>query len=480
MTDDVLKHSVTKDDVLSYTGGPVFHFMLPLSLPASLLAMPPEPPMYWTFERDAVLRATLYREDMWASSIGIACTKMSSQAWEVESEIDLRTRRAQDLMTQAGMNKGWVNFITKHLQDYLLTDNGAFVEIVRATTSLNSQIIGLIPLDSLRCQRTGDPDIPVIYRDLKGRLHEMQSWQVIDLVDMPDPGEAWFGTGHCAASRAYHAIHREAAISNFIDEKVSGRRILSMYFVNAMNQTQINNAISSVHGQADAKGVVSYMGAVIVPVPGEKAPEVTAIPFAEIPYGINRKEEHDINLLVYADAIGLDIQDLQPLTGQSMGTGAQSQVLDDKAKGKGLAAWRQAWTHAITWNVLPDLTTFLFVEKDYKDQQAVANIKDMNAQWLDRYVKNTTITPAQALQVAVDANDLPKEFLTSDMTPESDLSDAEKVDEETPQGDQAPVVDTQQAAPDVTTEAVKEASTAKLIAAELPEAVKLFEEVSHE
>jgi hypothetical protein len=476
MTDDVLKHSVTKDDVLAYAGGPVFHFMIPMTLPESLRVMTPEPPMYWTPERDLTLRGTLYREDMWASAVGIACTKMSSQAWEVESEIPLRTRRAQDLMTQAGMNKGWVNFITKHLQDYILTDNGAFVEIVRATTSLNSQIIGLITLDSLRCTRTGDPYIPVIYRDLKGRLHEMKSYQVIDLVDMPDPGEAWFGVGHCAASRAYHAIHREAAISNFIDEKVSGRRILAMYFVNAMNQTQINNAIASIQGQADAKGVVSYMGAVIVPVPGEKAPEVTAIPFAEIPDGIDRKEEHDINLLVYADAIGLDIQDLQPLTGQPLGTGAQSQVLDDKAKGKGLAAWRQAWTHAMTWSVLPDLTTFLFVEKDYKDQQAVANIKDMNATWLDRYVKNATITPAQALQVAVDANDLPKEFLPTDITPESNLSDSEKVDEETPQGDEENPTD---AETDATTEAVKEISTSKLILAELPEAVRLFEEVTN-
>jgi hypothetical protein len=126
----------------------------------------------------------------------------------------------------------WTTFLYQHLRDFLTTDNGAFIEIVRATRAAGSRIIGLMHLDSLRCQRTGDPDIPVIYTDRKGREHEMKYHQVMLFADMPDPGATYFGVGYCAASRAYKSIYRMSAIERYGSEKVSGRRPLAIHFVN--------------------------------------------------------------------------------------------------------------------------------------------------------------------------------------------------------------------------------------------------------
>jgi len=331
----------------------------------------------------------------------------------------------------ADLQSGWTPFLSKHLQDYLLGDNGAFIEIVRQTASLNSAVIGMVHLDASRCQRTGDPEIPVLYTDRKGRIHELKRYEVIDITDMPDPREIYFGVGHCAASRAYRQITKQASVETYIYEKINGQKIKEVSFVSGINQKQIDNFIRAAEGQASATGLVAYMGAVIVPVPGDKPPEVAKVPLAEFPDGFDRKEEFDIAVLAYADAIGLDPQDLQPLTGQSLGSGAQSQVLSDKASGKGLTSWRQAFMHALNLWVIPDMTTMVFIEHDWRDKKLEAEFNKTTVDYVKAAV-GSIITPLQGLQKLVDEHVLPKEFLPIDSTPGTDLSDDEKPDEATP------------------------------------------------
>jgi hypothetical protein len=156
---------------------------------------------------------------MWADALFKAITKIAALGWSIADSEDskVRTNRGQDLyMTAlAGMHRGWVPFISMHLRDYLLTDNGAFVEIIRASSVAGSRIVGLAHLDSARCTRTGDPDIPVLYRDRLGKWHEMRWWQVMSFADMPDPSETWNGVGFCAASRAFVTIAKLAALEQW-------------------------------------------------------------------------------------------------------------------------------------------------------------------------------------------------------------------------------------------------------------------------
>jgi hypothetical protein len=108
----------------------------------------------------------------------------------------------------------------------------------------------------------------------------------------------------------------------------------------------------------------------------DKPPEVATVDLAGLPDGYDRKEEFDIGLLTYANAIGLDPQELQPLTGQPLGTSTQTEVLEDKSKGKGLSAWRTMFSHAMNQDVLAELTTFFFVEKDYRDMLRAATVSN--------------------------------------------------------------------------------------------------------
>jgi hypothetical protein len=436
--DPIYTKSVTKDDLGEvHASGGIIRMIVPLMQgfgtgDGSAIQIPPQPPPYWTPRRDLMLRATVHHESMWAAAIGIAITKMACLSWEVTSEVPRRAARAQDILLEAdGLRVGWVAFIMKHLRDYLTTDNGSFIEIVRETSRASSKIVGLRHLDSMRITRTGDPAIPAIYRDRVGNLHELKDYQIIMLSDMPDPADTYYGVGQCAASRAYYAIYKLAAIEWYLREKVTGMRPLAIHIVNGILDKQLKSAVDTAKEDQTSKGVAAYMGAVMIGIPADQSPGLVTIPLADFPDRFNRKEEFDIAMLTYADCIGLDPQDLQPLTGQAIGTGAQSQVLADKTKAKGLSAWRQDFSHALNTFVLDEKTIFAFTELDYRDMEAKAKVSQARAGVASSRITAQITTPAQELQILVDDDELPKEFLPQDVTPGDTLSDSEKPESET-------------------------------------------------
>jgi hypothetical protein len=427
---EVISHSVTKDDYAESPQGGAYYMRFgtwpkDIGLRPSLQGLSPRDSDYQTV-------STPDYEAIWAGSVAISITKVSSLAWEIDGDIPLRTKRGHELMTSVDAGQGWVSFISKILQDFLLTNNGSFIEIVRATSSTSSAITNLIPLDSLRCQRTGDPSMPVIYTDLKGRMHELRTEDVLCFADMPSSRASMFGTGKCAAARAYQSIYKLACIESYISDKVSGRRPLAVHLINGLNDPQLRSVLNTAQSEADARGVIAYMGAIMATVPGDAVPGVATIPLADFPDNFDRRDELDIAVLAYANNLGLDVQDLQPLTGRALGTGAQSEVLDDKAKGKGLAAFRQQFIHALNTWVLPDMTTMVFIEKDWRDKNLSASYNQKVEAYTSDALTKGIITAPQGLQVMIDENIFPKEFAPVDETPDTTLADTEKPEIGTP------------------------------------------------
>lgn len=424
---EVIAKSVTKRDYNDRPYPGVFSFMLPAPMSAAQ-----DLPAFWTPARDWVLYSTLFRESMWQAALGIAISKVVSMGFEVDSEVPLRARRAQNLFLNMDAGHGFVSGLSKHLQSFSLTDNGGPIEIVRASSAAGSRILGLVPLDTFRCWRTGDPTRPVIYQDLRGGWHEMRDHEVILLADMPDQSDRWYGIGHCAAERAYRTILKLESIERFIYEKVSGQRALSIYFVNGVMAGQVEQGIESAKAAAQAKGVSTYLGATIIPLAGDIPVKVEEVPLAELPDGFDRKEEWDIALTTYARCLGIAVQDLQPLSGQGLGTGAQSQVLDEAAKGQGLAAWRQAFEHVVNEYALDDKTTFYFKTSDIRDRERETKVS------LDYATASETwfrmgMPYAQIVNKAVDDKQMPPEYrVENDLTPGINIADDEKPDQVDP------------------------------------------------
>jgi hypothetical protein len=440
--EDTLKRSVTRaDHEQPWRPGAVIW-------PIWTSVQTPGLPRYWSQARDLTLAATLQLENLWSSAIFKAITKLASRGWVVEDGDDSqrRTERAQELLLNASGAAGWVGFLTQHLQDYLTTDNGAPVEIVRASSAAGSRILGLMPLDSLRCIRTGDSAVPMLYRALDGKEHELRDYQVLDFVDMRSPRAELCGVGLCAASRAWRKIHTLASLEIYLDEKISGTRPNSIFIINGMAGSQLEDAVTMTATQQEAKGYVNYRGAVIVTATKPDAPlTLIEIPLAQVPDGFNAREEREEARLVYAHAIGIDLQELQPQPA-GLNSGGTALVLAEKAKGQGLAAWAKQAEHFFSHRVLPKSTTFAWSERDLGEQKAEAEVNKVRADTVAALAAPAgenapaLISREQAVQLLVDQGVLPKEFLPApDQTAGGVLEDDEKLPDEVRPADVLPV-----------------------------------------
>lgn len=431
---DIQQYSVTRDDpdVLNPGGRPqVLWVTFPqqyISGPTGVL--PVDLPMPWSRQRDLVLITTVLHETMWAAAVQKAIAKMITLGFTVQdqSKSERRTAIAQNRLLHANDGRGWSSFLWQHLSDYLLTDNGSFVELVYRTSDVRSQFLGFMHLDSLRCTRTGDSEIPVVYEDLRGRVHELRAHQVLTFVDMESGRAEARGTGMCAASRAYSTIHKMAGLERYVDEKITGTDQKEIHIVNGISAEQVKQGLRTADEGNRNKGLIFYKGvAIIAATKMDAKVDGYRIPIAEVPDGFSAKEERDNAYLKYANCIGLPLTDVQPLSGQGLGTGKQSEIVDDQEDKLGLAAWGEQWKHKANVAIMPSTTVFSWSDRsDARKQRIAADVAKLRADTRSIQIQSGEITPQQALQLAADAGDIPDSFLVQDETPNDQLSDSEK------------------------------------------------------
>lgn len=424
--------SVTKADLQpNANGGPMWFSIDPSAFAPSLSGAKKGLPAWWSPMRDAVLRSTIHVEDMWASSIAKATTKQAALGFTVTdaSESDIRIERAQ--RTLLFFDGAWTVGLQKHLQDYLLCDNGAFIEVERVSKSPWSRVKALWHLDSGWCRRTGNAQYPVVYTDVHGEMHPLRYDQVIHMADQPSPYRQAYGLGLCAASRAWTTILKLAAIETYFSEKVTGNRALAIHFVNGISQDQLDDINTSSDESQARKGFVVYKGSIIVPLRAMSvSPEVVTIDLASIPDGFNAEQERKDAYLRYANAIGVPVQDIQPLSGQGIGTGTQSVILAEEAEGYGLAAWRRTMMHYLNAWVLPTTTQFSWTNlNDARERLQKATADKMRIDALAAAVAAGGLTGAQMMNIMADENIIPKAIVADDLTPGGSLGDNEKPDD---------------------------------------------------
>lgn len=429
----VIKRSVTKDDFNQSPyqgyGGGIYQLTLPF-VSAGSGDLPP----YWSPIRDRVLKTSPMRESMWASAIGIATSKIASSDWNVDGR---RIKYWHDLLLAADNNQSFVAFEEKQIRDFLLTDNGCHFEIIRTNDAAGARISGIQHLPSWRVIRTGDLEIPAIYRDRRGTWHEMKYYQIVSMADEPDADDIFFGTGHCAASRAWSAIMKLSALELYVYEKISGKRASRIYLVNAnLNEKQLQTAMDASKERTNEKGYVMYEDAVIIPIldPAATA-SVAHIDLKGLPENFDADKERIHAMLTYANSIGIDPVELDPnlaARGRALGSGSQAQVLDDKQTGKGLVSYYKKKEYLYNEYILPDRVTFSFGNSDLVDRARVAAIFKLHVETVRSAVGGgqdlPIITPEQAKQVLVELGDIPPEFLTENNVTDETLRDTQKPD----------------------------------------------------
>lgn len=436
---DVLdrKRSVTRDDIVASRDGVVHVLIGPMDLAAQLgMAQQTGLPVRTAapYARDVVLRASVLMDGMWAAAVKKSVQKQVARGFVIEDSKDIatRARRAQELFEL--FDGDFESGLQRHLQDFLLCDNGAWVEIARATRGGASRVEGLYHLDSLRVTRTRDPQTPAYYQTLRGGWKPLPADFIANFTDFPSPGVELNGVGLCAASVAWETIVKMQAIETYFREKVTGQNARAIHLISGVTEKQLKAGLLTADQDAVQKGLIVYKGAVMIPgFDTERPPSFTTIPLAEIADGFDLAQERERADQLYSHAVGLFIGDLRPLTGQGLGNGQQARILEESAEGMGLAAWAKQWV-TFTKRVNPTTTTFTWSSNDITDRTKAADLQQKQIKNVLDMLTGQLIDVRTGQQLLLDAKILPKELAPADLTPGGTLTDEEQPAEATEAG----------------------------------------------
>lgn len=379
-------------------------------------------------QRDKQLRDFITQETYLSSALGIVTGRNAAMSWEVTGD-EATAEAAHDMLNNANHGGGWEEFITQTSLDLYTQDCGAFVELMREEDSPESPVIGVAHLDSARCFLTGQPEEPVWYQDLHGRYHPMKWYQVVQLLEQPSaitPASLGFfmKLQYSAVTRLLRSAQILRSIEVYTDEKISGRFTRGVHLLQGVSEDLVHQALQRSEIEADARGLMRYMGPTMVAATDPQATVgVATLDVAALPDGFSESEMIKNYITVLAMAFGTDYQEFAPLPGGNLGTSAQSEVLHAKSRGKGPGLFRSLIQRLMNLHgVLPSNVQFEWTEMDIEAAEQEATVAKMRAEERSVRIASGELTPAAARQIALDAGDLTEEVL--------DLINAEEEEKE--------------------------------------------------
>ena len=386
------------------------------------------------WKRDRELRDWWHTESILASAIYTVTSANAAFEWKLTGP-PRTTERVQEILEMADMGRGWMSLIQKVSIDLYTQDNGAFFEIIRSANSPTAPIMGINHLESLRCARTGDMRFPVIYTDTKSARHKMPWYSIVLLEEFASPIEEMFNVQYSAVTRVLRMAQIMRDIAIYRGEKIGGRFAEAIHIVGGVKQADIEDVQKRMQENADNAGLAKYLTPLII---GSLDPQTSVssvtLDMKALPEGFNLDEELQWYIAGIALGLGRDYQEFAPLPRGNLGSGAQSEVLHLKSRGKGPATFMELIEHAMNSFVLPRTVTFEFVKQDIDLEKREADVKKVRAEERAARIQSGEIDPVIARQMAQDAGDLDVRFLEligeQDLTPDMMLRQGENPDEE--------------------------------------------------
>ena len=369
--------------------------------------------------RDKQLRDFWPQEPFLAGAIYTVCISNAAFKWRVVGP-KATAGAVQTMLHHAQLGEGWQSFITRLSLDLLTSDNGTFIEVIRAGDSPSAPVMGIQVLDSAQCVRTGVPDTPVIYTDRQGRMHKMRWYQVIALSEFPSTIESMYGVQYSAVTRVLRAAQVLRDYSLYKGEKIGGRFTEAIHVIGGVAQKHIDDIINRQKEQADNEGLVRYMMPVIVgSLDPQAEPRVVTLNLKSLPEGFDLDKELKWYIASLGLGLGRDYQDFAPLSSGNLGTAEQSTVLHMKARGKGPGHFMGTLEQAFNfYGVMPRTVTFEFEEQDIQEDKAEAEVSKSRWEAWKVGIDSGTLSPRVVASMAFEAGELNEEqfaLVTADL-----------------------------------------------------------------
>lgn len=370
-------------------------------------------PRWATRDRERTLRLYYRHEYNWMAQAAFAglAKKVKSASWEISGK--QRVTYFQDVLRQANFGKGWGDFVSKVVLDFLRQDGGAYIEIIAPGNPLKAPtgaVTGIASLDSLRCYPTGDPEYPVIYYSRKGAQHLMHHTRVRQLVDMADGDESNPGYGLCALSRGISIVSQQIHAGRYIEAKLDDKPQPGIMVASGITKPTLQQAYAQFQTEQRQDDMPPWGRSVILPSMDVNAPiKVDWITFSQAPEGWSYKEYTELWANAWALVLGVDVQELWQLTGGSLGSGAQSQVLHAKSQGRTFGDLLKAFERGMN-DILPESLEFEFKVRDPYESQERAQTAALWAGFVS--TASATLSAEEARQLLANQVEAYKDAVT--------------------------------------------------------------------
>lgn len=143
---------------------------------------------------------------------------------------------------------------------------------------------------------------------------------------------------------------------------------------------------------------------------GAQKSSIELVGLKSLPDGFDREKETNITVYILANAFGVDAREIwsKVSTGE---TKADAEVQDQKSEGKGRADAMQELEDLLNQRILPDEVTYTFDKRNDSGDKRAAEIYAMRATARQTQITSGEITVQESRELAVEAGDLPPDFL---------------------------------------------------------------------
>ena len=354
---------------------------LTMTVAASLIDIP----AYWSMARDNEMADFVKRpgNDLLAGAVSTLVSRVAATPVYFEGPLSLALFYRNSFFNESDITRGWTDEIEPWVEGFLVRDAGGTLELMRSGPGdLYGPALGIKHLDESMTQPTGDPEYPLLYTRLDGKIIKVHRSQARLLVDMPEGRDKYLGVGFSSVSRALSTAHILMDIVRYKRERLSDLPPAAVMFINNMVPKQWEKITSEYDVRQRNEGNQVWRD-VLVAFGLDPAYPVTAelFEFSQLPEGYNDKDFTSMAMFSFALAFRVDPREFWPVSGGPLGTAHEADIQDRKAKSKGegviFAKIERAFNQP---NVLPPSVTFRFDYRDTEEDRAAAEIRSLHIQ----------------------------------------------------------------------------------------------------
>lgn len=324
-----------------------------------------------------------------------------------------QVNRYRAVMHEANYGQGFRQLLERASLAYHTSDLGAIIELGR--DGLGGPVRGLYNADSTRFRRTGNHEYPLEYFPNGGKGEPWHFTDFVLLVNQPQNLEELHGLGYSTVSRCIEVASTMIQVDRYDKESLGSRAPEGILFLNNVDESQWNSAMSGRERKLDGMERENYGGVAVIASSGTEQPSGTLLPLSQLPDRFDRQEFEDSLMSAYALACGYDVREFWPVSTGAFGSSVESETQHEKSTAKGRLSFALAFQEAML-SVFPDTLVFEFDMDDREGERIEAEVKNLVTNRVVTLFGNNLIDKEKALALLAMDEVIPEQWVSGDDT----------------------------------------------------------------